>query len=387
MNAFKLMAPYLLFGPGSIDRMAAFLKNEMRFERCALITDSFLLQSGFIDPVVAALKAQGMTVQVFGEVLPSPTKSNAMRAYEFLKDADAQVVIGLGGGSAMDVAKVAAVLMTNPPPIDRYFNKGGLINRGLPCVTVPTTAGTGSETTSGGMLADDTTKVKGFVAGINAAPLLSVVDPTLQISLPPRQTAATGMDAFTHALEAFISKKESPLGDLYAEKAIALIGQNIRTAYYNGENLDARCSMALAATLAGYAIQASSTAANHALAYGVESKTKAPHGEANALLLPYVMRFNAIGNIQKFKRVAELLGENIAGLSDRAAALLAADAVEKLIRDIGIPTLKDMGVQPDTFPEMAKIAVSMRRLIDPNPRNITEEQAVAIYQHAYDASR
>ncbi|HCA28375.1 MAG TPA: hypothetical protein DEP23_01730 [Ruminococcaceae bacterium] len=383
MRTILMTMPDLMFGAGSINQMAEYLYDVLRFKNATIVTDGFLASSGAAARVAEPMTKLGMKVDIFSEVLSNPTTSNAEACYEHLKKADSQVVLGLGGGSAMDVAKVAAALISNPPPVEKYLDKGGIVNRGLPCITIPTTAGTGAEATAGGMILNEATHVKGVVGSKLMTPVLTVIDPELQITLPPNQTAATGMDALTHAVETFTSKKESIIGDFYSSKAIELIGANLRTAYHNGNDLNARTNMALGAYFAGLSMLASSTGANHALAYGIESRARVPHGVANAILLPAVMRFNAISNIKKFKQIATVLGENIDGLSDRDAAFRAADAVAAINADINMPTLKGIGIKESDFDEMADVSVGIRRLIEPNPRSLTKEQAIEIYREIY----
>jgi alcohol dehydrogenase class IV len=372
----------IVFGPGSINQIDDVLK-EIGVSKVLVVTDKYFIESGFIKNVTNPIEKAGIGYEVFGDVEPSPTMSNAENCFKVLKENGCQAVIGVGGGSPIDVSKAAALLVNNPPPVKQYVGVEKVPNPAIPIIAVPTTAGTGSEVSNASILKDEVTHVKGGIMSHQIVPTVSIVDPNLTLTLPPRLTASTGLDALTHAIEGYVAVKASPHTEIYHKEAIKLISENLRTAVARGSDLEARYNMSLAAMYAGIGMATASCGAVHALAYPMEGKYKVAHGDANAALLPAVMRFNVLADMKKFRDIAILMGENVEGLSMRDAALKAAEAVANLCADVSVPKLSQIGVKEGDLDSFAEIGVGISRLIDNNPRKVTLEDAKKIYRESF----
>lgn len=300
----------------------------------------------------------------------------------------------------MDLAKIVATLLAHGGSPADYVGDDQIRGPILPLICVPTTAGTGSEVSGASVLTDTAKKMKVGILSNYLRPRVAIVDPLLTVSCPPKVTADSGIDALTHAIEAYtavdneefplppgektIYQGRHPMGDLLAERAIQLIGANLRRAYQSGEDLAAREGMALGATLAGLAFSNVGVAVVHALEYPIGGATHCSHGAGNGLLLPFVMRFNLPVRAARFARIAGLLGENVQGLDERAAAERAIAAVERLKTDIGIPErLRDLGATPEQLPVFAEKAFAVKRILRVNPRPVTAQDLEAILRAAY----
>jgi alcohol dehydrogenase class IV len=309
-------------------------------------------------------------------------------------------VLGLGGGSNMDLAKITAAVLTHGGSPRDYVGEFKIPGAILPLICLPTTAGTGSEVSAASVLTDTDNKIKVGVLSNYLRPRVAIVDPLLTVTCPPKITADSGIDALTHAIEAYtavdnadfpippgersVYQGRHPLTDALATKAISLIGANLRRAVRNGDNLEAREGMALAATLAGLAFSNVGVAAVHALEYPVGGATHCSHGAGNGLLLPFVMRFNLPVRQAEFATIARLLGEDVTGLDGPAAAERAIQAVEQLRADIGIPLrLRDLGVRKDQLRPFAEKAFAIKRILRVNPRPVTVEDLEGILQEAF----
>jgi alcohol dehydrogenase len=295
-------------------------------------------------------------------------------------------VVGIGGGSALDLAKAAGVLMTNLGPATEYVGLELVKKPGKPVICLPTTAGTGSEVT---FTAVFTRRADGFKGGINGRmlyPHAAILDPLLTVSCPAYITAITGMDALTHAMEAYTSRAATPISDLNALKAIELIGDNLRPAVAHGENLAAREGMMLGAYLAGLALAQAGVGAVHAMAYPLGAFFDIPHGEANAVLLPYVLEFNLMACPERFAEMAYALAELPDDLTTREAAEACVQEVYALGDDVGIPASLDaLKVPRERVPEMAQKAMTVARPIANNPRKVTAADLEQVYQRAFMA--
>jgi len=372
----------IVMGAGSLENIGAEVKR-LGSGRAVVITDPGLVKTGIVAKVEDLLSAAGLKVTRFDEVEADPSYETAVKAAEQVKRAGADVIVGIGGGSAQDVAKVASVLGTNEGPVAKYFGIDLLPNPGVKLILVPTTAGTGSEVTPIAILSDHHEKLKKGIVSPYLFPSTAILDPLLTLGLPPHVTAATGMDALIHAVEAFTSKHATSMTDLLAMQAIRMICANIRTAFANGDNIEARAEMLEASMLAGMAFANAGVTAVHAFAYPIGAEYHIPHGVANSIMLVPVMEFNMFGNIAKFARLAELLGECVNGLSRREAALKAIAALRVLADDVQVPAgLKSFGVQEQAIPELAKGVMKVTRLLANNPRVLTVDDAEAIYRRA-----
>jgi alcohol dehydrogenase class IV len=309
-------------------------------------------------------------------------------------------LLGLGGGSNMDLAKVTAVTLTHGGSPRDYLGDEKVPGPVLPVFCLPTTAGTGSEVSAAAVVTDTDNAIKVSTLSNYLRPRLALVDPLLTVSCPPKVTADSGIDALTHAIEATtavdnehfplqsgertVYQGKNPMADVMAEKAITLIAQFLRRAVRHGDDLEAREGMALAATLAGLAFSNSGVALVHALEYPVGGAVHCSHGAGNGLLLPYVMRFNLPTRVPVFARIARLLGEDTTGLKEEDAAERAITAVERLRADIGIPTrLRDIGVKQEQLAGFAEKAANIKRLLRVNPRPATAKDLEGILQAAF----
>lgn len=374
----------LVFGPGAVSQLGERTAR-LGCRRVLLITDERLVAAGLVDQARAPLDEAGVRVDVFDGGEPEPSLESVDRALSQAKLAPPDGVVGLGGGSNMDLAKIIAVLLSHGGTAGDYMGDDRVPGPVLPIVAVPTTSGTGSEVSPATVLTDRANQIKVGVLSNYLRPRLAVVDPRLTLSCPAQVTADSGIDALTHAIEAYtavdnadfplppgeksIYQGRHPLGDALAEKAIALVGQHLRTAVREPGNLAAREGMSLGATLAGMAFSNVGVAAVHALEYPIGGATHCSHGAGNGLLLPYVMRFNLPGRERELAAIARLMGENTAGLSEREAAELAIAAVERLKADIGIPArLRELGVRADQLRGFAEKAFGIKRILRVNPR-------------------
>ena len=360
----------IVLGVGAVEKLGSVLQG-LGIGKVLIVTDGFMAEKKLVDPVIRQVEKCGVAFDLFTDVEPNPTEKNAEDCGRALIAGKFHGVIGFGGGSSMDVAKAGAILVTNPPPVKRYLGLGNVPGPGIPVIAIPTTSGTGSETTNIAILKDVQAGTKGGIVSPHAIPRVAIVDPALALSLPPRLTASTGMDALCHAVEGFTSLRATPFTDIFHREAIRRVARSLRTAVNRGNDIDARSDMALAATLTGTGLVTSSATAVHAMAYAVEGNFQVAHGDACAALLPALAKFNAVAEMEKFREIAMLLGENVEGLSPRDAALRAAEAIGKLARDVGMPTLRRIGVTEKDLVKLAAEAFAVKRLMDNNPRVLT----------------
>jgi alcohol dehydrogenase class IV len=351
--------------------------------RCFLIGDPNLVKVGIPERMVALLKAEGVETRLWTEVEPEPSVQSIEGAAAAAREFRCDLVVAVGGGSALDTAKAVTLLTRNPGVLEDYFGIGLVKQRGVPSILIPTTSGTGAEITPNSLFYVPAIKEKKAVVSPHTIPDVAIIDPLLTLSVPPKVTAATGMDALSHAVESYTSLNASPMTDLYALEAIRLIGAHLRTAVANGGDLAARDGMARASFYAGIAIGNAGTNIVHALAYPLQGQHRITHGVANSLLLPYGMEFNALSDLCKFAAVAEALGEPIAGLSPRAAAAKSAEACRLLSLDVGIPQrMREVGIATEHIGSLVEGAMKMTRLWANNPRQVSTEDARAILEKA-----
>jgi len=305
---------------------------------------------------------------VFSEFDASPSIAQVEHAADIMKSNNYQGVIGLGGGSSLDTAKASAILLNNPLPVSQYFGINKIPKKGCPMIMIPTTAGTGSEVSDACIIRDDKTQIK---SGLRSKYLIAdtaLVDPDLTISMPACLTAATGMDALTHCIEGYVSNGASVMTRLYHREGIRLIFKYLRNAVANGNDREARYYVMLGAMFAGWAMSVASLGACHAMAYPIEGKYHVPHGDANASLLPSVMKYNVLGNMEMFKEMAIAMGEYVDGMNLRDAAFKAVTAVQLIKKDVSIPTIEEFGVVKEDLQDFAEIVIKNTRLLQYNPR-------------------
>ncbi len=373
----------IVFGCGTFDRLADHVR-ELGGRRPLVVLDQNLSKAGFRERALEVLDRGSFKAEVFDRVEPEPLLELADEGAEAARGGACDIVIGIGGGSAMDVAKAVAVLLPNRGRAQDYLGLDKVPGAGLPTIMVPTTAGTGSEVT---FTAVFLRKDLGRKEGMNSPhlyPALALLDPTLTLSLPPQPTAATGVDALCHAIESFTSVNASPMSGMLSLEAVRLISENLRTCVHNGRDLEARERMLLGSLYAGLGLANAGVGAAHSLSYPLGGRYGISHGIANTLMLPRVMDFNVPSAQEKFALIAKAMGESTDGLPLREAAYLAVDAVESLIEDCGIyATLRELGVTEEDFPELARIALTVLRPLENNPRKVTYEDALEMYRAAY----
>jgi alcohol dehydrogenase len=355
-------------------------------DRAVLVTDSTMESLGVADRICSYLEGAGVEPFVFAGVEPEPSVETTDAVAELAREHDCQAVVGLGGGSCLDVSKAVSVLITNEGSAARYQGLGLVRNPGVPKVMIPTTAGTGSEVTFTAVLIR---KSDGFKGGINDEKLfpdVSLLDPELTVTMPPAVTASTGMDALVHALEAFSGRSASPFSDMFAREALRLIGSSIRTATWNGRDLRARSDMLLGSYYGGVALANAGVGACHSLAYPLGGMFGVGHGCANALLIPYVARHNAVACVDRYAEAYGLLGGASDGWPRREAAFALAELLEELVMDLELPCrLSELkaGIEERHFDDMADRAMAVARPMENNPRVMDKRACVAIYKEAY----
>lgn len=355
-------------------------------KKALIVTDEFLsnIPDGAVERVAASLQEIGIDVTYYKGVEPNPKDANVQEGLKIFHDEQCDTIVTVGGGSAHDCGKGIGIAATHEG--DLYENYAGiekLTNPLPPLVCVNTTAGTGSEVTRHCVLTNEEKKIKYVIVSWRNTPLVSINDPELMLSKPAGLTAATGMDALTHAVESYISLGANPVTDASAIQAIILISENLRQAVAYGSNIEAREQMAYGSLLAGIAFNNAGLGYVHAMAHQLGGLYDMAHGVANAILLPHVARYNLISNPEKFAKMAEFLGENIEGLSIRDAADRAIHAIEQLSRDVNIPSsLKEMGVKKEDIERMAKMALEDGNALS-NPIQGTEDDIKRIFESAY----
>ena len=386
MNFNMFLSGRISFGPG-VSSQVGLQARKLGASRAVLVTDKTMEKLGLAEKISDHLTEAGVETCLFTGVEPEPSVETTDAVAQLARQQDCQIVVGLGGGSSMDVAKAVSVLITNEGSAANYQGLGLVKKPGVPKIMIPTTAGTGSELTFTAVLIRRSDGVKGGINDDKLFPDYSLLDPELTLSMPPQVTASTGMDALCHALEAFTSRQASPFSDLFAREAIERVGTWLRVATLNGRDLEARSQMMLASLYGGIALANAGVTACHALSYPLGGMFGVAHGQANALLIPYVARFNALARPDKFAEAAGLLGYIEEELPLRDGALLCADALDELIEDLGLPrTLKQLkvGITPSHFDEMAAKALAVARPMENNARVMSKEDCISIYREAME---
>lgn len=379
-------AQTLITGRDSISKIGEEAKK-LGSKKAMIITDKVIQQTGLLSRVISPLEEIDLTVDIMDEVMPEPPFENLEQMIMQLEGKEYDLLIGVGGGSVLDATKVLSIMLTNQENVRDLVGIEKVQSAGIPTILVPTTAGTGSEVTYNAIFTDVRDNVKKGIVSPYLLPKVAIVDPALTLTVPPSVTAATGMDALVHAVESYTAIRAGELTDGIALQAIKLISRSLRKAVYNGKDVKAREDMAMGSLLAGISLGNAGVGAVHALAYPLGGKFKVPHGVANSLLLPFVMKYNVVADLEKFAEVAKALGDNIEGLSLREAANCTVYALTQLAQDIGIPSsLKDVGVTAEDIPNLAEEASKIDRLLNNNPRWLTVKEIEKIYEEAYRAN-
>ncbi|MFS2160605.1 iron-containing alcohol dehydrogenase [Pseudomonas sp. Pseusp122] len=378
--AFKI-ANKLLTGSAAIEQLAAEL-TRLNISNPLIVTDAILVTSGTVDIALAQLG--GRPYKIFDQVKPEPEISiveDCTRAY---REGGHDGLIGVGGGSAIDIAKGVAAFAGHEGPLAELFGVDQVKRKGPPLIAIPTTAGTGSEVTNVAIFSDKQAQLKKGIVSDYLLPDVALVSPTMTLTCPRSVTAASGVDALVHAIESYLSVNASPITDSLALGAIKLIAKALPKAYANPANLQAREDMATASLMAGMAFGNAGVGAVHALAYPLGGRFNIAHGVSNALLLPYVMAWNKMACVERFRDIAEAMGVRVAHLSDHEAADRAVQAMTDLCVAVDIPRgMRSFNVPQDAIPAMAEEASKIDRLMRNNPRKLTAADIEQIYRAAY----
>lgn len=382
---YDYLVPSVNFmGPGCLKVIGERAKM-LGGKKVLIVTDKFLRsqEGGAVEQTIKYLKEAGLEVAIYDGTEPNPKDTNVADGLKIFKEENCDMIVTVGGGSPHDCGKGIGIAATHEGDLYDYAGIETLTNALPPIIAVNTTAGTASEVTRHCVITNTKTKVKYVIVSWRNLPLVSFNDPELMVGKPAGLTAATGMDALTHAVEAYVSKDANPVTDASAIQSIKLIANNLRQAVAMGDNIEARTNMAYASLLAGMAFNNGNLGYVHAMAHQLGGLYDMPHGVANAMLLPHVCKYNVISNPQKFADIAEFMGENIDGLSVHEAAEKAIDAMFRLSKDIGIPTsLKEMGIKEEDFEYMAEMALKDGNAFS-NPRKGNEKDIVNIFKAAY----
>lgn len=369
-------------GPGALKQLPEEVR-QFKANRVLFVTDRGLMQTGLIKKAQDILSKSNLEHAIFYEVEPDPKYEIVEACVDMIEREKADLLVGFGGGSPIDIAKSAAIMAKNKGSIADYFGIDLVPNPGLPTIMVPTTAGTGSEVTPIVILSDEGEKLKKGIVSPYLFPSVALLDPELTLGLPPDITASTGMDALIHAIEAFTSVNATGMTDSLAFRAMDILYHHIRTAYANGNNIEARCAMMEGSLLAGMAFANAGVTAVHAFAYPIGAEFHIPHGIANTLMLPHVMRFNLIGNVPKFAEISDAFDLPSDGMDDLAAAEIVVDAIERLAHDLRVPRhLSEFGISEMDMPALAEGVMKVTRLLANNPRSMTVRDAEEIYMAA-----
>jgi alcohol dehydrogenase class IV len=353
-------------------------------KKALIVTDPGVVKAGLIDGIQESLESEKLRTGIFDRVIAEPPARIIDEGAKIAREQGYDIIIGVGGGSSLDAAKGASIMAINKGKVLDYAGMDLVTKKGLPMILLPTTGGTGSEVTRVFVMTDEAENTKKVVySNFNLADV-AIIDPLLTVSMPSVVTADTGIDALVHAIEAYVSVNATPFSDILAIEAIGLIAQNLPAAYAKGGNIEARYNMALAASLAGLAFMSGGLGAVHGLAYVLGTQYHMSHGRSNAIMLPHVMDYNRIGNLDKYAQIANAMGEDKQGLSNYEAAGKSVDAVRRLLAAVNISIhLPDYGIRKGDLAKLVEGGMKQARLFVPNPRDLTKEDVERIYEMAF----
>ena len=382
MSNYFFMPSVSVMGVDSLIEVPNFIK-ENEFRKALIVTDAVLVQIGLVNKITQLLESNEIDYVIFDETKPNPTTKNVDDGLKLLKDNNCDFVISLGGGSPHDCAKGIALLATNGGCIKDYEGVNKSKYPQLPLIAINTTAGTGSEMTIFSIITDEERHVKMALVDKHMTPVMAVNDPKLMIAMPKSLTAATGMDALTHSIEAYVSTGATPITDACAEKSIELISVYLRRAVEDGSDIEARDMMAYAEFLAGMAFNNASLGYVHAMAHQLGGFYDLPHGVCNAVLLPHVEEFNAKVSANRLKKVASIMGVDVESMTDEEGAKACIEAIKELSKSIGIPSgLKELGAKEEDFDILATNALKDACGLT-NPIKATHSEIVQIFKNAF----
>ena len=377
--------PVLIIGSRASEQVGEE-SRKLGVEKGLIVTDEVLLKLGILDNIKRALSQAQLQFTIYSGVFTEPTVEFVQEGLKAYKENGCDFLLAVGGGSAIDTAKAIAVMVPNTASIKDYQGLNKIPKGGVPLIAIPTTAGTGSEVTQYTIITDTKRNVKMLIGSPFLIPQKTIIDPLLTLSMPRGLTAATGIDALTHAIEAYVSVKAQPMSDIFCLSAIELISGNLRQAWSNGNNIEAREKTMLGALQAGIAFSNSSVALVHGMSRPIGAYFHVAHGVSNAALLGVATEFSLIGNPARYARIAGVMGENVDDLTILEAAELAAKSIKKLTKDVKIPSLQKLGVDREELDKFAsKMAEDAIASGSPanNPRQATKEEIIELYKLAY----
>lgn len=382
----QFRAPAAIFGMDAISQVGQEAKK-LGAGRVLVVTGPRVKEAGILDKTLSFLNEASIETEmnIQDRDTPEPATDIVEETAQIAKDGIFDVVIGLGGGSILDVAKMASALVINPGKTRDYFGKEKVPQRGKPTIMIPTTAGTGAEITKHAIFHDAEVNVKKAVASSNLLPNVAIIDPMLTVTCPPHVTASAGLDAYLHAAEPFVSKNANFITDTLAMAAIPLLSKWLGPAFADGNDLEARYNMSLGSMMSGMVLNNSGTSLVHALSYPVGGEFHTPHGVTLSALLPACFEYIIVARQEKMAKLSKAMGENTEGLSEREAAGLAPEAVRQLLKSVGLPTcLRELDVKDKSnFPTWAVEAHKEQRLLSRSPRVLTVEDIETIYEMAF----
>ncbi len=381
MEITKFVAPEIIFGPGALAQVGDSAAR-LGASKVFLVTDPGVIAAGWVEKALPFLDEKGLAYTIWSDVTPNPKDYEIDRGAEVYLTAGCDAVLAIGGGSPIDAAKAVATLVTNGGRIHDYEGVNKITRPLPPMVMVPSTAGTGADVSQFAIITDSARKLKMVLISKSLVPDISITDPLLLTTKDARLTADTGMDVLAHAIEAYVSIAATPLTDVLALSAIRLVAEHLRASVASRANLEAKKGMAMASLHAGLAFSNAILGAVHAMAHQLGAVLDLPHGQVNAILLPYVMEYNLIASVRRFCDIAQAMGEDISRLSPRQAADKAVEAVRRLSQDIGIPAgLRAVGVQEEDIPRLSENAALDACLIT-NPRDVSVSDIEQIFRNA-----
>lgn len=375
--------PHYYFGAGS-SKLVGEKAQELGGKKALVVADAGIVAAGLLKDILASLDSAGLSHEIYSDTEPEPSLDSVQRFADYCRGRDFDIMVVIGGGSCIDMAKAGRVLLDNPGTINDYFGFDKVKNPPRhPMIILATTAGSGSEVSIGSVISDKRNYMKPAVMDRHTAAAVTICDPLLTLSVPAAITASSGMDAFSHAIETFSSKKASVLTDLITAKAIELIARALPVATRNGNDLQARTDMLLGSSIAMIAGDNANWGLCHAFASPLGARFNVPHRIGIGIMLPHVVEFNTPALPEKFAKMAGLLGAHTEGLTVEQSAAMAAPRLREIIAEIGVPTrLRDVGAVFEVLPEVAKISAKSFHLIT-NPREVTETDILALMQKAF----
>jgi len=380
-----LMPAKILIGSGASEQVGEEAKK-LGLKKSLIVTDKIMVRLNALAGIQRSLEKNGIGYTIFDGAAVEPTLEIVQAGLKSYRENQCDFLLAVGGGSPIDAAKAVSIMLTNPGSIENYMGAGKVPYAGVPLIAIPTTAGTGSEVTQVVIITDAARNVKMLISTPFVIPRVAIVDPLLTLSCPRGLTATIGLDALTHAVEAYVSLKAQPLTDIYCISAIKLISGNLRSAWADGNNVEAREKVMLGAFQAGIAFSNSSVALVHGMSRPIGAYFHVPHGASNAVLLKTIMEFSVTGNPARYAQIAQAMGEDISGKTDLEGARLAVKSVDQLTRDLQVPSMQELGMEKDKLeqfaPKMAEDAIISGSPAN-NPRQATKEEIIGLYKIAY----